>query len=573
MNLSNINFNTVRRMALYVAVALVGVLLWDAWNKDHSQQPTEQSRSNQAPAASASAPAHFVPPSYSTTAEATHTTSSPSVAAQQNPVSNQPALVQVKTDVLNASINSQDGNLVDTQLLQYNESLNEPRVPMTILSADPNSLYLAQTGLKENDAAETETIHYSADKTQYVLADGQNNLIVKLTGTTASGLQVTKLFTFERNKYNVQVDYQFHNAGNTPWAGNIYQQIVRKNVPPKGAQHSRSYNGAAISSPDKPYQKIPFKKLNEMQINQNTQGGWVAMQQPYFLTAWIPPANQANHYYSSVTDDIFTIGYVGAQLNISPGADASQKSTFYVGPELPDNLKNLGKGLDLTIDYGWLWMFSKAIFWVMDHVHSVVKNWGWSIVITTLIIKLLFYKLSEKSYVSMAKMRDIQPRLQALKERFGDDKQAFSRATMEFYKKEKVNPLGGCLPTIVQIPVFIALYYVLIESVQLRQAPFILWIKDLSVHDPFYVLPILMGLSMLVQQKLSPPPPDPTQAKMMMLLPVIFTIFFISFPAGLVLYWLVNQCASILQQWYVMKTYKSAKPKKTQKNKNKIRAT
>lgn len=569
MNFKSINFSSIRRMALYLAVALVGVFIWNAWDKEHPNKPIQSNEmSSSISAPSVSAPTHFVPPSYSATPNRpgnipTHA----AMLEQQNAVLNQQDFIQVKTDVLDVNIDPQGGQLVDAKLLKYDESLDEPRLPMPILNSDPNSLYLAQSGLKEDNASQAEAIRYHADQRQYVLAEGEKNVTVKLVGSTASGLQVIKTFIFQPNKYNVQVNYELHNTGSHPWVGNIYQQIVRKDVPPKGSQHSRSYNGAAISSQEKPYEKLSFKKLSDVQINQNIQGGWVAMQQPYFLTAWIPASDQSSHYYSSVTDNIYTLGYVNPQLNIAPGAVATQSSVFYVGPELPGDLKGLAKGLDLTIDYGWLWIFSKAIFWVMDHVHSIVKNWGWSIIITTLIIKLLFYKLSEKSYLSMAKMRDIQPRLQALKDRYGDDKQALSRATMDFYKKEKINPLGGCLPTVIQIPVFIALYYVLIESVQLRQAPFIFWIKDLSVHDFFYVLPILMGLSMFVQQRLSPPPPDPTQAKMMMLLPVVFTVFFLSFPAGLVLYWLVNNCASIFQQWYVMKTYKNKKQKTVKKKK------
>ena len=570
--IKDINFGQIRRIGLYIATALVAVLLWNAWNKEHpSSEVTSQQQSQTSPAASA--PSSFVPPSY--TATTAPSTQSASPAAPTNSPAPPPSsanqanqIINVKTDVLDVNIDNQ-GNLVDAKLLKYNESLGKNAQPMPILSSAPESLYLAQVGLKAVNAPGTETIQYHSEQNQYQLADGQNNLTVKLVGTTTSGLQVTKLFEFTRGKYNIDSTYQLHNSGSNTWAGNIYQQIVRKNVPPPGSQHSRSYNGAAISSPDKPYQKVPFKKLNGEQINQTVQGGWIAMQQPYFLTSWIPLSDQSNHYYSSVSGDIYTLGYVGAPITIAPGAEASQKSNFYVGPESPDDLKPLGKGLDLTIDYGWLWMISKAIFWVLNHVHSVVGNWGWSIIITTLLIKLLFYKLSEKSYSSMAKMREIQPRLQTLKERFGEDKQALSKATMEFYKKEKINPLGGCLPTVIQIPVFIALYYVLIESVQLRQAPFIFWIRDLSVHDPYYVLPILMGISMFVQQRLSPPPPDPAQAKMMMFLPIIFTAFFLSFPAGLVLYWIVNNCSSILQQWYVMKTYKSPKAKPAGKKKPK----
>lgn len=554
--------NQYRRVLLYIAVAFVGVLLWDAWMKDHPKSTYENKQS----VVESSKPGTFVPPSYTgstSVPSASNTTVSPAPTVPSAVVSESKNLVTVKTDILDVTIDLQGGNLTNSKLLKYDESLNEPRQPMTILNSDPNNLYLAQSGLKENNAPNVESIMFQSPQQQYSLGEGQDSLVVTLSGKSASGLEVNKIFTFQRDKYNIQVNYQIKNNGEKTWVGNVYQQIVRRDVPVKG--HSRSYNGAAVSSPEKPYEKIPFKKLNEIQVDRNVQGGWIAMQQPYFLTAWISKAEQLNHFYSSTANQVYTLGYVGPQIKLEPGASATEQSQFYIGPEIAKYLKGLGKGLDLTIDYGWLWMISAVIFWVMDHIHDFVKNWGWSIIITTLIIKVLFYKLSEKSYQSMAKMRDIQPRLQALKERYGEDKQAFTKATMDFYKREKINPLGGCLPTIVQIPVFIALYYVLIESVQLRQAPFILWIRDLSVQDPYYVLPILMGVSMFVQQKLSPPPADPTQAKMMMFLPIIFTVFFLTFPAGLVLYWLVNNCASILQQWYIMKTYKAKATKKSKK--------
>ncbi len=454
MNFKNLNFALIRRIVLYAAVALVGFLLWNAWDKEHPSNPAPASTNT-----SSSTQQSFVPPSYTTSPaqSAGNVNTAPPPSNVPLPAANPSGLINVKTDVLDVNISATGGDLVDAKLLKYYETLNKPLLPMPILESDPNSLYLAQTGLKTNNAAQTETIQYHTDKIQYRLAEGQKTLAVSLTGATASGVQVTKTYLFERGKYNIGVEYQLNNKGSNTWLGNIYQQMVRKNVPPKGSQHSRSYDGAAISTPDKPYQKLAFKKLNSEQVNQNVQGGWIAMQQPYFLSAWIPPSNQSSHFYSSVTDNTYTLGYVGPQLQIAPNATVSQKSMFYVGPELPDELKKLAKGLDLTIDYGWLWMFSKVIFWVMDHVHTLVKNWGWSIIITTLLIKLLFYKLSEKSYTSMAKMREIQPRLQALKDRYGEDKQALSRATMEFYKKEKINPLGGCLPSIVQIPVFIAL--------------------------------------------------------------------------------------------------------------------
>jgi YidC/Oxa1 family membrane protein insertase len=538
MKLKDFDFNSIRRIALYIAIALIAGLLWNTWVKEHQQVNPPQT------APSTTQATTFVPPSFS----GKTATTSQTVEAVSKP--NSSDLISFKTDVLAVTVDLQGGNLSSVQLLKYDESLNKPHTPVTILTADPDYLYLAQDGLKKNGALTIENIHFTAVQKDYTL---------ELKGQTSSGLQVTKKFLFEPGKYNIQVITELHNAANTPWVGNVYQQLVRRDLPKQREQHSRSYDGAAISSSDRPYEKLPFKKLREESLHRDIQGGWVAMQQAYFLSAWIPAKDQYNHYYSSVSDNVYTVGYVGPLLTLAHGAGITQQTQFYVGPEITDYLKPLAKGLDLTIDYGWLWMISKAIFWVMDHVHNVVGNWGWSIIITTLIIKVLFYKLSEKSYRSMAKMRDIQPRLQALKERFGDDKQGLGKATMDFYKTEKINPLGGCLPTVIQIPVFIALYYVLIESVQLRQAPFILWIRDLSIHDPYYILPILMGVSMFFQQRLSPPPPDPTQAKMMMFLPVIFTVFFLSFPAGLVLYWLVNNCATILQQWYVMKTYKPAK--------------
>jgi len=271
----------------------------------------------------------------------------------------------------------------------------------------------------------------------------------------------------------------------------------------------------------------------------------------------VPDQEQTNHYFSRAgADDIYTLGFVGPELKVAPGGKATAGGKFYVGPELEEPLKALAPHLELTIDYGWLWIVSSAIFWVMSKIYGVLGNWGWAIIIVTFLIKLAFYKLSATSYKSMAKMRDLQPRLELLKQRFGDDKQKMSKATMELYKTEKVNPLGGCLPMIIQIPVFIALYYVLIESVHLRHAPFILWIHDLSSKDPLYILPVLMGASMFLQQLLNPPPPDPMQAKIMKYaLPIFFTVFFMTFPSGLVLYWLVNNCLSILQQWYIMKKF------------------
>jgi YidC/Oxa1 family membrane protein insertase len=314
--------------------------------------------------------------------------------------------------------------------------------------------------------------------------------------------------------------------------------------------------------------------MDKENLNITMRGGWIAMQQRYFVTAWIPQQLLNFQFYSYVErigpsdkspDKLYTIGFTSPAVTLAPNSNTNFSLIFYSGPEIAQVLASLAPNLDLVIDYGWLWIFSVPIFKVMQLIYFFIGNWGWAIVIVTILIKLLFYKLSEVSYRSMAKMRDVQPQILALRERYGDDRQKLSAATMELYRKEKINPLGGCLPILVQIPVFIALYYVLVESVELRQAPFILWIHDLSVRDPYYVLPILMGLSMLVQQRLNPPPADPMQARLMMVLPLVFMVLFATFPAGLVLYWLVNNCLSIVQQWYIMKKHEKLKQRKAKK--------
>ena len=314
-----------------------------------------------------------------------------------------------------------------------------------------------------------------------------------------------------------------------------------------------TYFGAAIATPAKPFDKIAFKTIDEKSLNQEVKGGWAAMIQHYFITAWVPPKDAVSTYYTKKTSDgLYTIGMIGQPLVAAPGSSTSVEAKLYTGPAIADQLEKTSEGLKLTIDYGWFWFISDIIFWMMQKIYDVVGNWGWSIVLVTVVIKLMFYYLSAKSYRSMSSLKKLQPRIEALKQRFGDDKQKMTQATLELYREHKVNPMSGCLPILIQIPVFIALYWVLVESVQLRQAPFIFWIHDLSRHDPYYVLPLLMGVSMFLQQRLNPPPPDPMQAKIMMLMPIVFTFLFANFPAGLMLYWFVNNTLSFLQQWHVM---------------------
>jgi YidC/Oxa1 family membrane protein insertase len=551
-----------RKSIFYFILAILGVMLFHAWQHDYpAQTAAVVSADNQHPA-------EFAPEAYNkgtVMQQQAH-----AVAKTSAEVIPQDKMISVKTDLLDAKINLQGGNLVEAKLLQYPVSLKEKNTPTQILNSNEDAMYIAQSGLSTPSGA-SGSITYKTAQSNYALVDGQNILTVTLNGTTKDGLSVQKTFVFTRGNYAIKTAMTLTNHAGNAWSGNIYNQITRRYVPINGKFYSRSYTGAAVSTENTPYKKLTFASMAENNFSRDVHGGWLAMQQHYFLTAWIPPKNQTFHYYSHSfgngddgKNNVFVLGYMTQPIQLAPNASSTFNSKFYVGPEIAKDLDVLAKGLGLTIDYGILSPISQFLFWVLTEIHHFVGNWGWSIILVTILIKIAFYGLSNKSYASMAKTRDLQPKIKALQLRHGDDKQSMSKAMMELYRKEKINPLGGCLPMLIQIPVFIALYYVLIESVELRQAPFMFWIQDLSVKDPFYILPVLMGLSMLLQQKLSPPPPDPTQAKMMMFLPVIMTIFFATFPSGLVLYWITNNCASILQQLFVMRTHqgKSLKKKK-----------
>ena len=481
----------IRKLVLYFALALVGVMLWNAWMRDYPpesvkraqlshQLQTSQQLTAQTPSVKPGeyTPAPYKPSAMTSTQASTSTpgtavsTHIPSAANKAQAAST--SVIHVKTDVLDVAIDTTGGNLISVKLPQYAASLTDKKTPVQILNNDPAELYIVQSGVTNATDKTLQSVHFSSSQNNYVLADGQNELTVTLNAKTPNGLQVSKTFTFQRNFYSIKSNISVKNYSAKPWSGSMFHQIVRKNVPPQSGFRAQSYNEAAISSPEEPYQKLTYKKL-ETGIDRDIRDGWIAMQQQYFLTAWIPKNNQPNHYYSQVIPDtetagkqnVYTVGYVSPEFSLAPGAEKSDASIFYVGPELANQLKPLAKGLDLTIDYGWLWPISKLLFWVMDKIHSLVGNWGWSIILVTLLIKIIFYPFSDKSYKSMVKMRDLQPKLQALKDRYADDKQALSKAMMELYRTEKVNPMGGCLPMIVQIPVFIALYYVLIESVEL----------------------------------------------------------------------------------------------------------
>ncbi len=553
----------ITRLLSYAAVAILGASLWTNWVKEHPQ--TEATAT---PAVTHEKPNEqgvFVPQTFSPTVAKTDQQSHVASSVQEATLGRR---ITVKTDNLMLAIDLDSGDIMQAQLPEYPVSTRN-KTPITLFSAKANQLYYAQSGFTN-----INKVSYQAAQRHYELKPDADSLSVTLEGKTDQGLLLTKTFTIKRGDYTVSVDYRIRNNGQTAWQGSLFTQFLRKKPEKQGHMlYARSYNGGAISSPEIPYQKITYKEMDKANVDQTAVGGWAAMQQHYFLSAWIPGnQQQTNYFYSRVNDDRYTLGFVSPKMTVSPKQEASAHATLYVGPEIASDLKALAPGLERTIDYGWLFWISIAIFWLMEMIHWLVGNWGWSIVITTIIIKFILYPLSATSFRSMARMRELQPKMQQLKERHADDRQAMSRATMELYKKEKINPLGGCLPMLIQIPIFIALYYVIIESVQLRQAPFIFWIHDLAVKDPYYVLPILMGVSMLAQQKLTPSSPDPAQAKMMMFIPVVFTIFFVNFPAGLTLYWLVNNCVQILQQLYVSKTFEAHQAKKARKAKAKKKA-
>ncbi|MBY0544700.1 MAG: membrane protein insertase YidC [Gammaproteobacteria bacterium] len=543
-----------RRVILIVIFALIASYLWHDWTLEHLPPPqavTQSVDTNQLGVqATGSLPAANPASSANTTPQVANANPSQPTA----PVQTAASTINIKTDVLNVDINTLGGTVTKAALIQYPLVQGKPE-PVVLMNNEPLSRYLAQSFLVSSDNKFSDkNVVYTATQSFYELNKGQKELVVNLTYQSDNGLKIVKIFTFLPGKYNVGVTYQIQNGSSTVWQGNAYGLLTRNNSVEQAAGmfHVSSYTGASVSTQNSPYQKVTFKNMQKQNLNTTSQGGWIAMQQHYFLSAWVPVQQDTNRYFTQIDNDgLYTIGVAGSGITVQPGQTVSNKMELYAGPELADQLKPLAPHLDLTIDYGWLWFISDGIFWLMQKVYNFIGNWGWSIVVVTILIKLAFYHLSATSYRSMAKMRKLQPKLQALKDRYGDDKQKMAQATMELYRQEKANPMTGCLPILIQIPVFIALYWVIVESVQLRQAPFIFWIHDLSSRDPYFILPIINGLAMFVQQKLNPPPPDPTQAKIMMFLPLLFTFIFINFPAGLVLYWVVNSLVSILQQWFI----------------------
>jgi YidC/Oxa1 family membrane protein insertase len=476
-------------------------------------------------------------------------------------------IITVTTDVFQLEIDAKGGTIRNLDLLKYPVEKENPEVVVRMFDGNMEKLFLAQSGLISSPGSASLPNHhsnFSSQQEQYTLSDDQNILRVPLTWTDDQGFIVTKTYVFTRDSYVIELKQKINNQSRGTWSGRQYSQLLRKPyADDKGNTFIRTYAGGVIYTEEDKYHKVSFEDMEDENLNLSTKGGWTAMIQHYFAAAWIPPqivdrenideGPENQLYTKKLKDSRYVIGSYSEPVTVSVGSEQTLVSKLFVGPKIQPVMEKVATGLELTVDYSWLTVIGKPIYWLLNKIHTMVGNWGFAIMGVTLCIKLLFFPLSQASYKSMAKMRKIQPRLKELKEKFGDDRQRFNTEMMSMYKREKVNPLGGCLPILVQIPVFISLYWVLIETVELRQEPFALWIQDLSTKDPFFVLPVLMGITMKIQQGLNPAPVDPLQAKVMKMFPIVFTVFFMFFPAGLVLYWVVNNTLSIIQQWYITK--------------------
>jgi YidC/Oxa1 family membrane protein insertase len=466
-------------------------------------------------------------------------------------------LIRVRTDVLDVFIDLRGGDLVRADLLQYPVDKQSPDTLVRLLDYGANDRWVLQTGLR-SAVAGPEPNHlatFRSASTDYVLAARQNELVVTLDWADAGPITARKTYTFRRGEYGVNLALSLAPPTGASWRGAPYAQMVRVHHPVERSYtsvDSYSFTGPVLYDGEK-YEKLDFEDLADEPVAQTLQGGWFAAIQHHFLAAIVPPVDDEVRYQAAARGEEFVLTAVGAIEEVTAATPLTYSYALFVGPKLQEQLRLIGQELDLTVDYGVLTVLAQPLFWLLSKVEIYVNNWGWAIVIVTIMIKLAFYKLTPTSGRSMAKMRKLAPRMKALQERFKDDRQALSQAMMELYKREKVNPAAGCLPMLVQMPFFFAFYWVLIESVEMRQAPFMLWIDDLSARDPFFVLPLLMGVAMFFQTRMSPAPPDPMQARVMQIMPVIFTGFFFLFPAGLVLYWLTNTALSILQQWRINK--------------------
>ena len=567
------------RFAILGAMFVVAYLLILAWQKDYGHAEVQQPKqavvthdvSADLPNGQTTAASSDVP--QANIAVAQPKTDTPANANQQ--------LISVQTDLYHLWISPKGGDIVRVELLNHDKSKDSDQ-PFVMLESDPKRTYVAQSGLiglNGPDSSRSGRPNYDFEKTTYTLSDAKDAkdkegkatkiLNVPMVFKTADGVEIIKTFSFKQGAYPIDVSYQVVNRSAQNWQGQMFGQIKRDNSEDPGKSDQGIFTlgtflGGAWGTPDEHYNKLKFANFTDEKLNVDAKGGWVAMVQHYFVSAWIPGQFGGQEYTAKLesrksTDGMNIIGFTSPTINVPAGKAMSIDATFYSGPKVQSELKDLAVGLNQTVDYGWLWPIAKLLFIGLQFFHGIVGNWGWSIILLTVLVKLILWPLSAKSYRSMAKMRVIAPEMQRMKEEFGEDRMRFSQEMMALYKREQVNPLSGCLPLLIQMPIFLALYWVLMESVELRHAPWMLWIQDLSAMDPWFILPLIMGVTMFVQQMLNPQPADPMQAKVFKIMPIMFTVFMLFFPAGLVLYWIVNNSITILQQWFINKSVEKAK--------------
>lgn len=551
-----------QRLVLFFVFTMSVFLLYESWQRD--QQSMARAT---APAAISPTPTPSVTP-----AVPSATVPAPTAALQPNaaaPVTAAAAdagqIIKVETELYRAQISTTGGDLIRLELRKHGGTLDRSK-SFVLFDRSPDHVYIAQSGLIGTGLPNHQNA-YVAKATEFRLADNAKELEIRLEA--AGGVKAAKTYRFHRDSYVIDVVHEISNTTAEAVPAHAYFQLVRDSKPPEGdSKMVPTYTGAAVYTDKEKFQKVAFGDIEKGKVAypKTASDGWIGMLQHYFLGAWLPKDGSPREYYTrQVPQGLYAAGVIVPVGTLAPGATATVAMPLYAGPQEQEKLAALAKGLDLAVDYGWLTVIAAPLFWVLQWVHGWTGNWGVAIIILTILIKLIFYPLSEASYRSMAKMRVVAPKMQRLKDQYGNDRQRMQQAMMELYKTEKINPLGGCLPILVQIPVFIALYWVLLGSVEMRQAPFALWITDLSTPDPWYILPVLMGATMIIQTKLNPEPPDPVQAKVMKIMPIAFSIFFFFFPAGLVLYWLVNNVLSIAQQWHINRVLeraaKQAKPK------------
>ena len=540
-----------RRLVLLAALAIVFFALYQAWQLDYGPKPEPEPAP---PATSAQAPAAANIPTGgagATNAPAASATTSP-VAVVTLPKGQE---IHLRTDVLDLVLDTAGGDIRRAELLKFPEELKNPDQHVRVLDDRDATLLVLQGGLQGGQGmpAPGADAVYSAPKTEYALADGSDTLNVTLSWNDGHGFALDKTYTLKRGSYEIGLSYTVHNGAQAPWSGSAWWQWQNRYTAPKNGMFSTTrydYQRVAMHGADG-YKEFEFAKLPDEPVSVTQPDGWISVVEHYFLAAIIPSPGQNLYYSKSLGDGRFVTGDVDAAKTIAPGAAASFETSLFLGPKLQSKLAAVAPGLELTVDYGKLTIIAQPIFWVLEHIERWIGNWGWSILLLTVLIKAATYKLNEISGRSMAKMRQIQPRMKALQERYKDDRQRLSQAMMELYKKEKVNPTSGCAPILIQIPIFFALYYVLVYSVELRQAPWTLWIHDLSAPDPFYVLPVVYGAAMFIQTHLQPQPADKTQAMMMKFMPLALLFLYMVLPSGLVLYYLANSLITIAQQRYI----------------------